>query len=344
MTAEPAALIATPGAAGALFVAPHATAPVDAAHPYILDDPEVRRGLAAHVEEWHDAGSGRALEACGRALSAPTLRNRLPRGLIDLNRGWRGRADTSDALFGKGALDAWCADHLAPGALERLERGYHQAMDQLAAASSTVRGMIEVHSFGDLGSTYQRLAGGRPMRRPEVAVVTTTPWATAFPVGLARLIPADLRGTPWALERRVGDAVDAVGLSVGPSPYPTTGPWSLSARFLAARWLAWLGRTGQLPAHTVDRLAGLAWHDEQDAELDAVAAGELEEPSHLEGVRELACRLSTWSSEGSELGDRFLREDDTFTLVVELRNDRVERASDFGAAVAEAVRGLLEGR
>ena len=38
--------------------------------------------------------------------------------------------------------------------------------------------------------------GGRPLRRSEAAVVLSTPWATQRPVGLARLLPGDLRGTP----------------------------------------------------------------------------------------------------------------------------------------------------
>lgn len=57
--------------------------------------------------------------------------------------------------------------------------------------------------YGDLGSTYDRLRGGRPLRRSEAAVVLSTPWATQLPVGLARLLPGDLRGTPKARENAV---------------------------------------------------------------------------------------------------------------------------------------------
>jgi len=50
--------------------------------------------------------------------------------------------------------------------------------------------------YGDLGSTYDLQNGGRPLRRSEAAVVVSTPWASQQPVGLARLLPGDLRGTP----------------------------------------------------------------------------------------------------------------------------------------------------
>lgn len=333
------ALLTTAGAAPVVLIAPHATAPLDAARPFV--DPADHEALAAHVAEWHDAGSGRALAAAAEALGATALKSPLPRGLVDLNRGWRGRVEAKETLFGKGALDAWSAAHLRPGAREALEGWYRAAIGEIAHAAEGARGFVELHSYGDLGSTYDRLAGGRPVRRAEAAVVAATPWATAHPVGLARLIPGDLRGTPWGLEREVGDALAVAGLRIGPHPYPAQGPWALSTRFLAARWFAWLGRTDRLPTPTATRLAQLAWHDEQDAEVDTVAAGG-PEPAHLAGVARLAATIGEWSHDGPGLGDAFLREDGSFTLVVELRNDRVERAAAFGEAVAHGIRAFLD--
>ena len=63
-------------------------------------------------------------------------------------------------------------------------------MTVMVAAWSSFQG------YGDLGSTYDLQNGGRPLRRSEAAVVVSTPWATQQPVGLARLLPGDLRGTP----------------------------------------------------------------------------------------------------------------------------------------------------
>ena len=57
-------------------------------------------------------------------------------------------------------------------------------------------GSMNLPGYGDLGSTYDLQNGGRPLRRSEAAVVVSTPWATQQPVGLARLLPGDLRGTP----------------------------------------------------------------------------------------------------------------------------------------------------
>ena len=59
------------------------------------------------MNEWHDVGSGEAFEAACRQLGAPGFRPRLPRGLVDLNRGWKGRAkDEKETLFSKGAISA----------------------------------------------------------------------------------------------------------------------------------------------------------------------------------------------------------------------------------------------
>jgi hypothetical protein len=335
------ALIARPGMAPVLLVAPHATAPLAAAIPFVDADPAVQAELAARVAEWHDEGSGEAMDAAAARLGAPGLRPILPRGLMDLNRGWKGRVEAKETLFGKGALDAWAGAHLREGARPALEGWYRQALAEIRAAAQPTRGLVEVHSFGDLGSTYDKQAGGRPVRRPEASVVTATPWASAYPVGLARLLPGDLRGTPWALERAVTDSLAAAGFRAGPSPYPTQGPWALSMRFLAARWFAWLGRTGRLPADTVATLTSLAWTDDQDPHMEAVATGEVAETDALRGVRDLTRAMGAWSHEAGRLGDAFLAEDGGFTVVVELRNDRVGDAETFGVAVADGIAAFL---
>ena len=338
------ALIARAGSAPVLLVAPHATAALEAARPFVDADPAVQAELATRVAEWHDEGSGEAMDAAAARLGAPGLRPILPRGLMDLNRGWKGRVEAKETLFGKGALDAWAGAHLREGARPALEGWYRQALAEIRAAAQPARGLVEVHSFGDLGSTYDKQGGGRPVRRPEASVVTATPWASAYPVGLARLLPGDLRGTPWALERAVTDALAGAGFRAGPSPYPTQGPWALSMRYLAARWFAWLGRTGRLPADTVATLTTLAWTDDQDPHMEAVATGEVAETDALRGVRELARAMGAWSHEAGHLGDTFLAEDGGFTLVVELRNDRVADAEAFGVAVADGLAGYLAGR
>ena len=284
------------------------------------------------------------MAAAARHLGAPGLAPILPRGLMDLNRGWKGRVEAKETLFGKGALDAWAAAHLREGGREALEGWYRAALGQIRAAAEAAQGFVEVHSFGDLGSTYDKQAGGRPVRRPEAALISATPWASAYPVGLARLLPGDLRGTPWPLERAVTDALQVRNFRVGPAPYPTQGPWALSARFLAARWFRWLAQTGRLPMATAETLVALAWTDEQDPRLEAAATGQSEEPADLVGVRDLAKAMGAWSHDAGQLGDIFLSEDKAFTLVVELRNDRTDDAEPFGLAVAEGLQGYLAAR
>ncbi len=330
------------GGAHVLLVAPHATTPLGAAVECFVGSDDVQESLHARVADWHDEGSGEAMLAAADVLGAPGARPTLPRGVLDLNRGWKGRVEAKETLFGKGALDAWTVAHLVPGAEGDLELWYREALGQLAGASAGARGFVEVHSYGDLGSTYDRDAGGRPVRRPEAAIIEAVPWATAYPVGLARLLPGDLRGTPWELVREVGDALGAAGFRVGPSPYPSQGPWALSTRFLAARWFAWLARSKVIPVATALRLAHHAWHDEQAAEVDAIAAGGIAETSGLVGVAELAKRMGAWSHDAGDLGRRFLEADGAFTLVVELRVDRAAEAEAFGRAVGAGVGKFLD--
>jgi hypothetical protein len=323
------------------FVAPHATAALENAVPFVDADPVVQAELAARVAEWHDEGSGEAMEAAAARLGAPGRRPVLPRGIMDLNRGWKGRVEAKETLFGKGALDAWAATHLREGARDALEGWYRAALTELQDASRGAEGFVEVHSYGDLGSTYDKQAGGRPVRRPEAAIITAMPWASAYPVGLARLLPGDLRGTPWALEREVTESLARSGFRVGPSPYPNQGPWALSTRFVAARWFRWLAREGAIPAATAEHLCALAWTDEQDPAMEAVATGEAPERDGLLGVRELARAMGAWSHDAGRLGDRFRATDGSFSLVVELRVDRVADAPAFGEAVAEGIASFL---
>jgi hypothetical protein len=337
-----AALVRIPAVDGGLpvlLVAPHGTAPLAAAQPLVHDDDDTQRTLAERVADWHDEGSAEALEAAAAALGAVGFRPTVPRAVLDLNRGWRGRAEAAETLFGKGALDAWTGARLRPGAAEALQLHHAAALATLAEASRGVQGFVELHSYGDLGSTYDRNAGGRPVRRAEAAIVDATPWASAHPVGLARLLPGDLRGTPWPLVRELGDALTARGFAPGPSPYPSQGPWALSTRFLAARWFGWLGRTGRVPEACAGALAELAWTDEQSPALDAALDGG--GPAALDGVRDLARLTGAWSHEAGDLGRRFLTEDGAFTVVAELRVDRAEEGPAFGEAVAAGVRTWL---
>jgi hypothetical protein len=318
------------GRAGALFVAPHAYVPLETATPLIRPDPAVQAELADRIADWHDLGTLEALDAATARAGSPGLRPTLPRGLVDLNRGWRPRTEATETLFGKGALDAWTRTNLAEGADAALEGWYRSAMSGVREAAQGARVLVELHSYGDLGSTYDRNAGGRPMLRSEASVVHGAPWASAFPVGISRWIPANLRGTPWALEARLGAALDAHGITLGPSPYPIQLPWTISARFLAERWFRWLGRTGRLPAATADALVDRAWTDElSDGALD--------------GTDALVAEIGAWSHTGAELAAAFRREDGSATLGVELRIDLRDRAGAFGDAVAEAVVGFGSG-
>jgi hypothetical protein len=96
-----------------------------------------------------------------------------------------------------------------------------------------------------------------------------------------------------------------------------------------------------IPIATALRLAHHAWHDEQAAEVDAVATGGAAETSGLVGVAELAKRMGAWSHDAGDLGRRFLAEDGAFTLVVELRVDRAAEAESFGRAVGAGLAAYL---
>ncbi len=322
-----------------LLVAPHATAPLLPAQPFVQPDPAVQSEFAAHVAEWHDAGSAELLEACGVALGCTTVRSRLPRGLLDLNRGWRGRVEEQETLFGKGAVDRWVGERLQPGALADLEKLYRDAMAAIRAAGQGTRGIVELHSYGELGSTYDQLNGGRPVRRAQVALVDSVPWRTARPVGLAKLIPGDLRGLPWPLHRQLGDALASAGLQLGPHPYPSQAPWTLSSRFLAERWFQWLAATGLLPAAAAARLADLAWSDEQHPDIDAAITANGVQV--LDGTADLAQVTLAWDGRASQLAERFLAETGAFATTVELRLDLIEHADAAGIAVAKALAQFL---
>src|SRR5436190_17283505 len=126
-------MLATPtrGDGAIVLVAPHAPAPLGDLAGAFLDAPEVQRELAHRIAEWHDEGSDVALEAAAARADAIGLRPTVPRGVVDLNRGWRGRAEATETLFGKGALDGWVRANLRPGGEQRLEAGYRSALRQI---------------------------------------------------------------------------------------------------------------------------------------------------------------------------------------------------------------------
>eukprot|EP00435_Cladocopium_sp_Y103_P060626 s376_g22.t1 len=318
-----------------LLVAPHATAELEEVGPFIQGWPDNKLEVAEEMNEWHDEGSGEAFEAACRKLGAPGFRPVLPRGLMDLNRGWKGRErDEKETLFSKGAISAWGLEHLHPDALEPLEERYRGALEKLREASKNLKGFVEMHSYGDLGSTYDLQNGGRPLRRSEAAVVVSTPWATQQPVGLARMLT---KAHPRKkLERLVDLELEKQGFKLGPSPYPIQGPWAISTRYLAARWFRWLAEKGHLPMETAEHMAMLAWVNEQDAEAEAVATGKVPEHGKLRGIRDLAVKMGEWSHSASNLGEVFQQEAKCFTLVIEMRCDLAPRAEAFGLAIAEA--------
>ncbi len=318
------------GESGLVFVAPHAEAPFERVLPFLRPDAPLD-AVRAYVEDWHDLGSGEALDAALATCGARGFGPVVPRGLLDLNRG-RARPEAQETLFGKGPISSAMREWLAEGSDARLESARLAAMAELSAATRSARALVELHSYGDLGSSYDRDAGGRPVRRPEACVVTATPWATPRPVGLARLIPGDLACAPWRAQRVVLDALDAAGFAVGPHPYPQQGPWALSARFVAARWFRWLGSTGRLPVATAAILAELAWLDEQ-----AIAIGALEA---LPGVGEVARLTGEWSHAAGDLAAEFTASQSGMGLTVELRVDKQARAPALGEAVARALVSL----
>ncbi len=179
------------------------------------------------------------------------------------------------------------------------------------------------------------------MRRAAVAIVDSVPWRTARPVGLARLIPGDLRGLPWSLHRRIGDELATAGLPLGPHPYPSQAPWTLSGRYLTERWFQWLGATGRLPAATAARLGDLAWSDEQHPDLDRAIDGAA--VPDLVGLGNVAEITLAWDARASRLAEQFLAETGAFATTVELRLDLIGQAEAVGTAVARAVAHHLMG-
>lgn len=329
-----------------VLVCPHPAAPVDPIRAFYACDPDTQREVEARVLDWTDAGALEATTACAEALPALALRPALSRAAVDLNRSWDASVDpaAAETLLGKPALDAWSRDHLAAGAADALRIWHRRALAELraAAAAPGVRALVEIHSYGALGSTYDRLAGGRPVRRPPSAIVRGGPWKTAYPSGLSRLLPACLDGTPWHVEAALAPELAAAGFPPGPDPYPAAlkgspPPWSVSSRFLAERWFRWLGRAGLLSGGAAERLADLAWEGEHADPI--VALDEADRPA----AADLAALLAAWTPEGSALADRFHAEDGSFTAIVEMRDDLVPRAPDLGRAVATGLRLLLRG-
>jgi hypothetical protein len=302
------------GSADTVVAAPHADGDPHRAATWFADDDPTWR--SAWFAEWDESGAGVAADAAARRLGARSISPALPRSVLDMGRPWAG-APGDETLMGKGALDGQTKARLSPDGVARARIAYDGAIAEVRAATSAAHGWIEAHEYGVGGSTYDVARGVRPFRRPEVAVVSeVAPWSTATPTGLACLIPADLRPTPWALRHGVEAQLAARGFRPGPSPYPDA-PWSLGARFVAERYLAWRCRVdGVDPQPWRD----LAWGDPNAPAPDAVYAAEL------------ARRAATLPE---RLADRFHDEDPCFVLVVELRIDLRARADAFGDAIAE---------
>lgn len=313
-----------------LCIAPHAIVPTDDAvlallRPELRDDPRVQ----AEAREWEEAGVIEArdafIEASG-ALTAPVPT--LPRWICDLNRPWEG---TGDTLLGKPAVPLPIRPWLRDGALDELHAIYRA--DLLAVRRLADTTLVEPHSYGALGSTFDQAGRGRPVARPATALIVGAPWRTAHPTGLARLIPPTLDATPWGLQVAVGDALDAAGLTPGLNPYGTLLPWGLSTRALASAWFRFLAAEGELSQATAQHLEDLAWSDSPAAEAPT-----------LPGTAALIDRLEHWGHDSATLADRFRASTPAVILVAELREDlaRAGRAADFGQALASGV--LRHGR
>ncbi len=313
------------GRGDVVFVAPHGEVAHATAAPFVRGDAAAAE-VEAYLADWHDLGSREALLEAVARTGAPGALPRLPRGLVDLNRG-RALPEAQETLFGKGPITATMRAWLAPGAEDALLAAHRGALARLSVETSGARALVELHSYGDLGSSYDRATGGRPVRRAEAAVVTATPWATARPLGLARFIPADLPLAPWRAQRALGQALDAAGFRVGPHPYPQQGPWALSARFVAAHWFTWLGEIGRLTATTAAALADMAWRDEHDPRQATLGPDS----------EALAALMGAWTHEAGALGEAFTDSGRAVGLTAELRVDLASRGAAFGAAVAAGV-------
>jgi len=333
-TSASAPLLVHPGTGPVVFVAPHAAASVASVRH--LFRPEEHVELDARVADWIDEGSLEALDAAHAVSGGPAARPSLPRAIFDLNRG-EVRPGVKETLFDKGAVDDWTTARLTPDAAEAL-RAIHRA--QIATLRELCDGrtaLVELHSYGELGSTYDQLNGGRPVRRAAACIVESMPWTTATPLGLARLVPGDLIGCPWPIRRRIGDALADQGIELGPSPYPRQGPWTLSARFLASRWFDFIAARGLLPDATAAWLKDRVWGvDAMNPRIDAAAAGQPD--PELPGLDTFSRHIGAWSREPSELSAEFLRETGTLAFGVELRLDLAPRADLVGMAVGRIFR------
>jgi len=122
-----------------------------------------------------------------------------------------------------------------------------------------------------------------------------------------------------------------LGFAVGPDPREAFLPYGHEVRV----GLALFGREARGRAPDVEALLPMLV---DSGPAEEAATGELlEVPPELEGVRELSLEMGEWSHRAGNLGEEFMEEDGCFTLIAEMRNDRVSDAAAFGLAVAEAL-------
>lgn len=312
------------------LITPHAGGDFARGRTYYQDGLDTE--LADRFEDWHEGGAAAVAVAMSEVLGVPSVQVGLPRDVVDLNRPLLVEPPAVETLFGKSAIDAWTRGRLRPGAEAELRAYYAASMAEIRAASASARVFVEIHEYGEKGSTYdQQGAERRPFRRPPCALIPGTPWSTSDLSslrGIERLLPANLAGLPWPLELAVGNALRPPFIP-GTSPYPTRTPWALSSRFLAAGFFAWAGRAGVLPAAAAAALADRAWGDP------------LVGPA-IEGTEALAARVAEWKGDGGAgLVDRFNEEAGVATMVIEIRNDLRADAAALGRQVGEGIAGWL---
>lgn len=288
--------------------------------------------LADRFEDWHEGGAAGVAVALSDVLGRPTTQVGLPRDVVDLNRPLLSEPPAVETLFGKSAIDGWTRARLRPGAEAELRAYYAASMAEIRAASRSARLFVEVHEYGEKGSTYdQQGAERRPFRRPACALIPGTPWSTSDLSslrGIERLLPANLAGLPWPLELAVGARLRPPFIP-GTSPYPTRTPWALSSRFLAAGFFAWAGQAGVIPVAAAAALADRAWGDPFDG-------------APVDGTEELAARVAEWKGDGGAgLVDRFNVEARLATMVIEIRNDLRADAAALGRQVGEGIAGWI---